>query len=184
MKKTVNLVEKLVNNFSNVVVNEIKTNNPDCDNRKKGYLETESFIKMMSLQEFFNIKEGTETFIFDFLKSSSKMMRLTIDDVIAITEYTEKQIYLSYMFLVVMAEGDSDNVTDKMIAKACAKANAIDIEDIKSFVGCEKDEKMDTFMFNPVAYLSIIPFDRDFDYNKVKSVLSEAYRNCIYAVKH
>ena len=173
--KTTDLVEKIVNNFSNLVVKEIETKYPDCDDRNKGYLETESFISMMSLQKIFNVKEEDEdmSFVFNILKSASKVMDLTVDDVLAIINYTEQHIYLSYMFLVVMAEGDSDKITDKMIAEACAKANAINIEDIKSFVGCEKDEKMDTFMFNPVAYLSIIPFDRDFDYNKVKDVLSE-----------
>ena len=172
---TVDLVEKIVNNFSNLVVKEIETKYPDCDDRNKGYLETKNFIKMMSFQEFFHMKEGNENmaFVFNFLKSASKVMELTVDDVLAIIDYTEEQIYLSYMFLVVMAEGDSDKITDKMIAEACAMANAIDIKDIKSFVGCKEDEKMDTFMFNPIAYLSIIPFDRDFDYNKVKDVLSE-----------
>lgn len=182
MKTTVDLVEKIVNNFSNLVVNEIETKYPDCDDRNKGYLETKSFIDMVSLQKIFNVKEEDEdmsivfqnmSFVFDFLKSASKVMDLTVDDVLAIMNYTEQQIYLSYMFLVVLSEGDTSKVNDKMIAKACAMANAIDIEDIKSFVGCEKDQEMDTFMFNPVAYLSIIPFDRDFDYNKVKAVLSE-----------
>ena len=167
---TVDLVEKIVNNFSNLVVKEIETKYPDCDERIKGYLETESFIKMMSFQEFFYMKEGYENmaFVFNFLKSASKVMDLTVDDVLAIMDYTEQHIYVSYMFLVVLSEGDTKKVNDKMIAKACAMANAIDIKDIKSFVGCKEDEKMDTFMFNPIAYLSIIPFDRDFDYNKVK----------------
>ena len=175
MKTTVDLVEKIVKNFSDVVVNEIENTNPGCNDRKKGLRETESFVRMMSLQEFFNMKQEDDSmsFVFKFLKSTSKVMDLTVDDVIAIMNYTEKQIYLSYMFLVVMCDGDTFKVNDKLIAEACAKANAIDIEDVKSFVGCEKDEKMDTFMFNPAAYLSIIPFDRDFDYNKVKDVLSE-----------
>ena len=173
--KTVDLVEKIVKNFSDVVVNEIENTNPDCNDRKKGLLETQTFVRMMSLQEFFNMKQEDDSlsFVFHILKSASKVMDLTVDDVIAITKYTKEQIYLSYMFLVVFADGDTSKVNDEMIAKACALANAINIEDLKSFVGCKKDEKMDTFMFNPVAYLSIIPFDRDFDYNKVKDVLSE-----------
>ena len=172
---TVDLVEKIVKNFSNVVVNEIENTNPGCNDRKKGLRETESFVRMMSLQEFFNMKqeEDSLSFVFHILKSASKVMDLTVDDVIAIMNYTKEQIYLSYMFLVVFADGDISKVNDEMIAKACAMANAIDFEDLKSFVGCKKDEKMDTFMFNPVAYLSIIPFDRDFDYYKVKDVLSE-----------
>lgn len=178
MKTTVDLVEKLVNNFSNLVVNEIKTNNPDCDNREKGYLETEHFLGMMLLKNKFgieneNMSNENMSFVFEILKQSSKVMPLTVDDVIAILEYTDKQIYLSYMFLVVMCDGDSDKINDKLIAEACAKANALEIEDVKSYLGYSKDEKMDTFMFNPVAYLSIIPFDRDFDFLKVKAVLSE-----------
>ena len=167
---TVDLVEKIVNNFSNLVVKEIETKYPDCDDRNKGYLETKSFISMMSLQKIFNVEEEDEnmSIVFDILKSASKVMDLTVDDVLAIMNYTEQHIYVSYMFLVVLSEGDTKKVNDKMIAKACAMANAIDIKDIKSFVGCKEDEKMDTFMFNPIAYLSIIPFDRDFDYNKVK----------------
>ena len=172
---TVDLVEKIVKNFSDVVVNEIENTNPGCNDRKKGLRETESFVRMMSLQEFFNMKQENDSlsFVFHILKSASKVMELTVDDVIAIMEYTKEQICLSYMFLVVFADGDTSKVNDEMIAKACAMANAIDIEDIKSFVGCKKDEKMDTFMFNPVAYLSIIPLDRDFNYYKVKDVLSE-----------
>ena len=143
-----------------MVVNEIENTNPDCNDRNKGFQETESFVRMMSLQEFFNMKQEDDSlsFVFHILKSASKVMELTVDDVIAIMKYNEKQIYLSYMFLVVFADGDTSKVNDEMIAKACALANAINIEDIKSFVGCKKDEKMDTFMFNPVAYLSISPF--------------------------
>ena len=42
MKTTVDLIEKLVNNFSNVVVKEIENTHPQCDERIKGHLETES----------------------------------------------------------------------------------------------------------------------------------------------
>lgn len=178
MKRTVDLIEKLVNNFSDLVVNEIKTNNPNCDNREKGYVETENFIHVMLLKERLGIKNENMSnenmsFVFEILKQSSKVMPLTVDDVIAIFEYTDINPYFSYMFLVVMCDGDTDKVNDKLIAEACAKANAIDIKDVASYLGYSKDEKMDTFMFNPVAYLSIIPFDRDFDYNKVKDVLSK-----------
>lgn len=173
MKRTVDLIEKLVNNFSNLVVNEIKTNNPNCDNREKGYLETENFLRIMLLKEKLGIKSENLSLVFEILKQSSKVMPLTVDDVIAIFEYTEEQVYFSYMFLVVMCDGDTDKINDKLIAEACAKANALEIEDVKSYLGYSKDEKMDTFMFNPVSYLSIIPFDRDFDYNKVKDVLSK-----------
>ena len=175
MKTTVDLVEKIVNNFSNVVVNEIENTNPKCNDRNKGFRETQTFIRMMSIKKMFGLEQENKTlsFVFHILKSASKVMDLTVDDVIAIMNYTKEQIYLSYMFLVVFADGDTSKVNDEMIAKACAMANAINIEDVKSFVGCEKDEKMDIFMFNPIAYLSIIPFDRDFDYNKVKDALSE-----------